>query len=490
MKKRKINIIPYLIICYIFFFSEIQPLLADNCRRLIYGDRIDLLNSYAESDALGVVPSYQWTSCTSPTNNTQNNSLTGTILETATTPVVPTNSLKFTAQVGLPNFPKTYIFSSNSTIPIAQLVQGLFTYGVQIITVLSLLVVIIGGFLWSMAGGNGQKVGEAKQWIFSGLGGLALTLFSYLILRTINVNLVTFNPAQIKIIGGLDLITSRKSDPNQYFPDAAQKTMTIAESTDPNGKKACCLINNVGAAEGPRQKWNVRTIRCATLQAPSYTGSNSSTDKLCINFFNSTNMESSTYIIANIYRTYDINDFVYSEGSVPDKSAVLLTGGFCEENPSLKTLCMGKNHPSYCQTRSKGSECITSDNYWGYCNKEKKCVRCSNYGGVAPAWYACPDYRGKVVIQGHKLIGDGGYKNNSNNPDDPLGYKCGTAMYGCAQEGKNKEYRCTCYAHFCYDECIKNGGTKNKHCKDVKPKDYELYKIDNRYYENTCEKLR
>ena len=34
MKKRKINIIPYLIICCIYFFSEIQPLLADNCRKL------------------------------------------------------------------------------------------------------------------------------------------------------------------------------------------------------------------------------------------------------------------------------------------------------------------------------------------------------------------------------------------------------------------------------------------------------------------------
>ncbi len=123
----------------------------------------------------------------------------------ATTPVVPTNSLKFTAQVGLPHFPKSYIFSSNSTIPIAQLVQGLFTYGVQIITVLSLLVVIIGGFLWSIAGGNGQKVGEAKQWIFSGLGGLALTLFSYLILRTINVKLVNFNVASIEAISGIKI---------------------------------------------------------------------------------------------------------------------------------------------------------------------------------------------------------------------------------------------------------------------------------------------
>jgi hypothetical protein len=391
----------------------------------------------------------------------------------------PSGQIKFTPQVGLPGFTEERTFTSNSTVYIAELMKKIFNYGVQIITVLSLLVVIIGGFLWSIAGGNGQKVGEAKQWIFSGLGGLALTLFAYLILQTINVNLVTFKPAQINIVGGLDLMLSRKSEPNQYFPDAAQKTMTIAESTDPNGKKACCLIRYVGLA-GPRSLYGVDNIQCATLQATYYRGPDNSTEQQCVEFFNNTTLSPYSHI-DNVSQMYDINNFVYTEESVPAQSAILLVGDFCEKNTSLATLCMGKDHPNYCQTRSVGSECITQDNYWGYCNKEKKCVRCKNYGELAPAWYACPHYLGKIVQQGEKRIVDGGYKNSGTNPDDPLGYKCGTQMTGCGEKhGKDSGRRCICYASFCYNECIKNGGVANKHCKNVQPTKYSLF-IKNHY---------
>jgi len=383
----------------------------------------------------------------------------------------PSGQIKFTPQVGLPGFTETRTFTSNSTVYIAELIKEIFNYGVQIIAVLSLLVVIIGGFLWSIAGGNGQKVGEAKQWIFSGLGGLALTLFSYLILQTINVNLVTFKPAQLKIVGGLDLITSRKSEPNQYFPDAAQKTMTIAESTDPNGKKACCLISTYGPP-GPHSIIYINNIRCATLQATYYANSNSSTEQQCIEFYNA-NVTSSNSTINNISRIYDLATFVYdAKESVPDNSATLLTGGFCEENASLKTLCMGKDHPDYCQTRSVGSECITQDNYWGYCDKEKKCLKCKNYGETTTVAYACPDFLGKIVKQGNKYIVDGGYKNDGSNPNDPRGYKCGNEMWGCfvLDYIYPSKRRCVCYGTFCYDECIKNGGKKGHgDCKNVKP---------------------
>ncbi len=383
----------------------------------------------------------------------------------------PSGQIKFTPQVGLPGFTETRTFTSNSTVYIAELIKEIFNYGVQIIAVLSLLVVIIGGFLWSIAGGNGQKVGEAKQWIFSGLGGLALTLFSYLILQTINVNLVTFKPAQLKIVGGLDLMTSRKSEPYQYFPDAAQKTMTIAESTDPNGKKACCLISTYGLT-GPHQLKNVNIISCATLQATYYANSNSSTEQQCIEFYNA-NVAPGTPTITNISRIYDLATFVYdAKESVPTNSATLLTGGFCEENASLKTLCMGKDHPDYCQTRSVGSECITQDNYWGYCDKEKKCLKCKNYGETSTVTYACPDFLGKIVVQGNKYIVDGGYKNDGSNPNDPRGYKCGNEMLGCFAPDPfyPSKLRCICYAHFCYEECIKNGGsTKHSDCKDIQP---------------------
>ncbi|HPL22584.1 MAG TPA: hypothetical protein PKV49_02865, partial [bacterium] len=42
-------------------------------------------------------------------------------------------ALKFTPQVGLPGFMSEYVFTENSTMPIAKLMGSLFKYGIQII---------------------------------------------------------------------------------------------------------------------------------------------------------------------------------------------------------------------------------------------------------------------------------------------------------------------------------------------------------------------
>jgi hypothetical protein len=47
--------------------------------------------------------------------------------------------------------------------------------------IIAVVIILIGGFTWMTAGGNDEKVGEAKKWIFSGIIGLAIILSAYAI---------------------------------------------------------------------------------------------------------------------------------------------------------------------------------------------------------------------------------------------------------------------------------------------------------------------
>ena len=73
---------------------------------------------------------------------------------------------------------------------IGEYIQWLYNYSIGIISLLALLAIMIGGFYWIMAGGSASRVSEAKSWINAAISGLGLALVSYLILVTINSNLV------------------------------------------------------------------------------------------------------------------------------------------------------------------------------------------------------------------------------------------------------------------------------------------------------------
>jgi len=64
-----------------------------------------------------------------------------------------------------------------------------------LITILALTQMIIGGITYILAAGNAAKVEEAKDMISQALLGIGILLISYLLLRTINPDLVNLrNP--------------------------------------------------------------------------------------------------------------------------------------------------------------------------------------------------------------------------------------------------------------------------------------------------------
>lgn len=94
-------------------------------------------------------------------------------------------------ETGLPDVPTSLPVGTE----LPSYIRYLFVFGLSLITILALTQMIIGGTLYILAAGNAAKVEDAKDTIFQALLGVGILLISYLLLRTINPDLVNLrNP--------------------------------------------------------------------------------------------------------------------------------------------------------------------------------------------------------------------------------------------------------------------------------------------------------
>lgn len=89
----------------------------------------------------------------------------------------------------------------NVYIPyIGQYAAGVYKYLLLIAGIIAAVRIIAAGFNYIAAGGSSQKIEEAKSGIGHALIGLVLVLGSYLLLYTINPDLVQFKSLKIKVV--------------------------------------------------------------------------------------------------------------------------------------------------------------------------------------------------------------------------------------------------------------------------------------------------
>lgn len=94
----------------------------------------------------------------------------------------------------------------NCYVPwVADYIQGLYVYGISLISILAVVAMMIAGVIWLTAGGNSQKISEAKKWIGSSLTGLVIAFSSYIILNIINPALTELSPLKITTLIKEDL---------------------------------------------------------------------------------------------------------------------------------------------------------------------------------------------------------------------------------------------------------------------------------------------
>ena len=109
---------------------------------------------------------------------------------------------QFRPQVTVGEFQKGQTYDADrSTALIGRYIQSIYKYSIGFVGILATVVLMIGGISFIVAGGNAERVGNAKAWMAASLSGLVLALASYLILNTINPNLVNFQITKITAPG-------------------------------------------------------------------------------------------------------------------------------------------------------------------------------------------------------------------------------------------------------------------------------------------------
>jgi hypothetical protein len=82
-------------------------------------------------------------------------------------------------------------FEGVSTLP--EYLMAIYKFGIWTIGLAAMLMIMIGGYMYIMSAGNTASVGKAKGVITDAIFGLILALTSYLLLYTINPELVALN---------------------------------------------------------------------------------------------------------------------------------------------------------------------------------------------------------------------------------------------------------------------------------------------------------
>lgn len=83
---------------------------------------------------------------------------------------------------------------------LAEYIGGIYKFGVGIAGALAAVMMMIGGFQYLTAGGDAARVSAAKKRISDALAGLLLSLGVYLILFTLNPDLVDLRSLEIQVI--------------------------------------------------------------------------------------------------------------------------------------------------------------------------------------------------------------------------------------------------------------------------------------------------
>ncbi len=110
---------------------------------------------------------------------------------------------------------------------ISEYVAAIYKYGVGVAAILAVVMIMIGGFVWLTSAGVPERIGKAKDFIISALSGLLLALFSFIILQTVNPELVS--------LGALNVQSVQEIDPHTYEPTYSESSGTGTTGTGSTG---------------------------------------------------------------------------------------------------------------------------------------------------------------------------------------------------------------------------------------------------------------
>lgn len=109
-------------------------------------------------------------------------------------PTVDTSAkINFTPQIPIPNTTISGTIAVDGNL-IANYTGALYTYALNIVGVLAIIILMMAGLIWLTSHGDGGQIGKAKKMISGALIGLFLILGANILLRTINPDLINLKP--------------------------------------------------------------------------------------------------------------------------------------------------------------------------------------------------------------------------------------------------------------------------------------------------------
>ncbi len=145
-------------------------------------------------------------------------------------PEVTIPTVNLTKVTCLPNDAGEY----SCSIPwIGEYINGIYQYGINIVGILAAIMLMAGGLLWLISGGDASKITQAKDIIIGSITGMVILMASYIILTQVNPELV-----KMKSIN-LGYLTKDVTPPPENTAEFAAK----CKSTDEGN----CAVANMSA---------------------------------------------------------------------------------------------------------------------------------------------------------------------------------------------------------------------------------------------------
>lgn len=123
-------------------------------------------------------------------------------LAAATDPVIFNPSMSIPGSNFKADVP--YEMTARTTGYIGEYISAYYSYAMGIVGILAVIVLMIGGVIWLTSGGNPSKVQQAKDLIIGSITGTGLLLASWVLLNTVNPNLVKFKLNDVGYISEID----------------------------------------------------------------------------------------------------------------------------------------------------------------------------------------------------------------------------------------------------------------------------------------------
>lgn len=92
------------------------------------------------------------------------------------------------------------IGNKETVLDLGDYIAAVYTYAVSVAGIFAIVMMMIGGFQWMTARDNPQIAQDAKERISNALIGLAITLFAFIVLNTVNPDIVLLRLPKVEVI--------------------------------------------------------------------------------------------------------------------------------------------------------------------------------------------------------------------------------------------------------------------------------------------------